>query len=327
MTEKTLVKTGSNQRIERFDYSNQARSFVLKSNSAETRRAYETHIREFFLFHDLKNPADITAIDVIRWRDSLIRHRSRPSTVATKLSVIRSFFDYLREDGIVEKNPASTKLVPPPELPEGLSGRALTPKEVRYLLAGPDGQIVTGARDYALILVMCRTFLRVSEAVNIRASSFHWTKGRWTLKVKVKGGRERTIPIPKDVKKAIDDYLLLDEGNRMTMKTGGNDAFVFQADINRRNFGVNKPLTTRHVWYLVKKWAKFAGIGKVTPHDLRRTAITRALDLGHTYRQVQNGSGHKHIQSVQSYDHNRQSLDDNSINMLNYDDDSLFADS
>lgn len=239
--------------------------------------------------------------------------------MATKLSAIRSFFDYLREDGIIEKNPASTKLVPPPELPEGLAGRALTPKEVNYLLAGPDRQAPTGARDYALMLLMCRTFLRVSEAGYIRASSFHWTKGRWTLKVKVKGGRERTIPVPADVKKAIDDYLRLDDENRRLAKTGGSEAFVFQADVNRRNFGENKSLTTRHIWHLVKKWAEFAGIGKVTPHDLRRTAITRALDLGHTYRQVQNGSGHKHIQSVQRYDHHRQSLDDNSINNLNYD--------
>lgn len=316
--EQNLVKIAANQEIVRFVYAENARSFVLKSNSPETRRAYEGHIREFFQFHDFKHPINIAAVDVIHWRDSLIRRGSRPATVTTKLSVIRSFFDYLRADGIVERNPASTKLVPPPELPEGLSGRALTPKEVNYLLAGPDRQTATGARDYALMMVMCRTFLRVSEAANTRVSSFHWTKGRWTLKVKVKGGRERTIPIPVDVKKAIDDFLRLDEENRRQMKNGGADAFVFQADVARRHFGENKPLTTRHIWHLVKKWAEFAGIGKVTPHDLRRTAITRALDLGHTYRQVQNGSGHKHIQSVQSYDHHRQSLDDNSINTLNY---------
>jgi site-specific recombinase XerD len=317
--EQGLIKTISNHEVGKFDYPDQARAFVLKSNSPETRRAYETHIREFFLFHSLKHPVNISAIDVIRWRDSLIQRGSRPATVTTKLSVIRSFFDYLREAGTVDRNPASTKLVPPPQLPEGLSGRALTPKEIRYLLAGADRQTATGARDYALILLMCRTFLRVSEAAYLHVSSFHWTKERWTLKVKVKGGRERTIPIPMDVKRAIDDYLRLDEENRKTMKTGGSDAFVFQADVRRRSFGENKPLTTRHVWHLIKKWAAFAGIGKVTPHDLRRTAITRALDLGHTYRQVQNGSGHKHIQSVQRYDHHRQSLEDNSINYLNYD--------
>jgi integrase/recombinase XerD len=316
---QNLTKISSNQTLERFDYAEQARPFVLKSLSSETRRTYQTHIKEFFQFLGNKHPVDVAPTEVIFWRDSLIKKGSRPTTVATKLSIIRSFFEYLKESGVVNRNPASTMLVPPPVLPEGLAGRALTPKEVRYLLSGPDRESIRGARDYALMLLMCRTFLRVSEAANLKVSSFHWSKGRWTLKVKVKGGRERTIPIPSDVKSAVDKYLLLDEKNRKLMKTDGTDAFIFQADVSRRNFGENKPLTTRHLWHLIKRWADFAGIGKVTPHDLRRTAITRALDLGHTYRQVQNGSGHKHIQSVQRYDHHRQSLEDNSINLLNYD--------
>lgn len=113
------------------------------------------------------------------------------------------------------------------------------------------------------------------------------------------------MPIPPDVKSAIDNYLWLDEPHRKQMKTDGADAFVFQADVDKRFFEQNQALSTRHVRHLVKCWDEFAGIGKVTPHDLRRTAITRALDLGHTYRQVQNGLGHKHIQSVQRYDHDR----------------------
>jgi site-specific recombinase XerD len=107
---------------------------------------------------------------------------------------------------------------------------------------------------------MCRTFLRVSEAANLRASSFHWSQGRWTLKVKVKGGRERTIPVPQDVKRAIDEYLRIDASNRQTMKTGGSDAFIFQADVSRRNFGENRALTTRHLWHLIKKWTGFSKI-------------------------------------------------------------------
>lgn len=320
---QNLIKGKNNEEVVRFDYSEQAKPFVLKSLSEETRRAYEAHIKDFFHFHNLKHPIEVTATDVIRWRDTLLKKGSRPATVTTKLSVMRSFFEYLKAFGVIKLNPASTKLVPTPELPEGLAGRALTPKEVQYLLSGPDRTIPTGARDYAIILLMSRTFLRVSEAANLRISSFQWSQGRWTLKVKVKGGRERTIPVPQDVKQAIDEYLRIDAGNRQMMKTDGSDAFIFQADIARRSFGRNKALTTRHLWHLIKKWADFAGIGKVTPHDLRRTAITRALDLGHTYRQVQNGSGHKHIQSVQRYDHHRQSLDDNSINFLNYQDDTL----
>lgn len=102
--------------------------------------------------------------------------------------------------GYVPANPALAKLVPPPAVPEDLSGRALSAKEVRYLLSGPDREKPEGARDYALLLLMLRTSLRVTEACSLRLSQIRWSHGRWTVRLKVKGGRERTQPIPTDVK-------------------------------------------------------------------------------------------------------------------------------
>jgi len=119
--------------------------------------------------------------------------------------VVRSFFEYLRAAGLVPLNPASTKLVAPPALPEGPAGRALTPREALILLAGPDRRKAEGARDHALMLAMLRLGSRESEACGLRASSIRWSHGRWTLRVKVKGGRERTLPLPAEVKQAIDD--------------------------------------------------------------------------------------------------------------------------
>jgi integrase/recombinase XerD len=85
-----------------------------------------------------KHPTEVLPADVQRWRDWLRSQKKRPATVAFKLSVIRSFFEYLKAAGVVPLNPASTKLVSPPELPTEPAGRALTAKEVRYLLSGPD---------------------------------------------------------------------------------------------------------------------------------------------------------------------------------------------
>jgi site-specific recombinase XerD len=76
--------------------------------------------------------------------------------------VVRSFFEYLKASGTISLNPASTKLVRPPELPTEHAGRALTAKEVRHLLSGPDREKPEGARDYALMLVMLRLSLRVA---------------------------------------------------------------------------------------------------------------------------------------------------------------------
>ena len=183
----------------RFDPSS-ATPFVNKSVSEETRRAYRLAVGDFFQFVDGKHPTEVVPNDVLRWRDHLRSGRKRPATVSFKLSVVRSFFEYLKAGGVVPLNPASTKLVSPPELPSEPAGRALTAKEVRNLLSGPDRSKPEGARDYALMLVMLRLSLRVAEACALRASSVKWSHGRWTLRCKVKGGREEVWPLPKDVK-------------------------------------------------------------------------------------------------------------------------------
>jgi integrase/recombinase XerD len=305
------------------EFEKSIRPFIEKSLSAETRRAYGRVVKEFFSFHKFIEPSEIKPLDVIRWRDSMIENKKSAATVAFKLSVVRSLFEYLKAGGFVQNNPALTKLVTPPKLSEDLRGRALTVKEVNYILAGPDQEKPDGARDYAILLTLLRTSLRVAEVCSLKTSSIKWSHGRWTLKFKIKGGRERTIPFPIEVKKAIDEYLRLDRDRRQILKTAeGNEAWLFQPVTNYRTLIFDKPLSTTMVWYLTQKWGEFSGIGKVSPHDLRRTAITRALDKGLTYRQVQMMSGHKDPKTVMRYDHHRENLDQNAINFLDYDENS-----
>lgn len=293
-------------------------TFSEKSNSEETRRAYRRVVREFFRYVRGAHPQHVKPADVLAWRDSLIRDRRRPATVAFKLSVVRSFFEHLRASGHVALNPASAKLVPPPQVPQEPAGRALTPKEVRHLLAWPDRSTPEGARDYALLSVLVRLGLRVSEACSLRASSIGRSGERWTVRLKVKGGRERVLPLPTEVRASIDEYLRLDRRRRENLHCGGPDAFVFQPHTNYRTLEFDKPLSARMARNIISRWADFGGIGRVSPHDLRRTAITRALDLGLTYRQVQMMSGHRDPKTVMRYDHGRENLDRNAINFISY---------
>src|SRR5215208_2733594 len=148
-----------------------AAPFILKSLSAETRESYRRGIQEFFRHAGWPHPTQVTKEHVLRYRDRLVRDGRRPATVAQKLSVVRSFFSYLQAAGEVTLNPASAKLVPPPPVPAQQVGRALTPKEVRHLLASPDKSKPEGARDYAMLLVMLRLSLRLSEVCSLRRSS------------------------------------------------------------------------------------------------------------------------------------------------------------
>lgn len=67
-----------------------------------------------------------------------------------------------------------------------------------------------------------------------------------------------------------------------------------------------------------KPSADYSRIGDLSPHDLRRTAITRALDSGLSYRQVQMMSKHKDPKTVMRYDHGRENMEQNAVNFLRY---------
>ena len=319
MPSDSLVNIGADTQLAPFN-PRTASPFVNKSISTETRRLYHRVIKEFFAFIGYKHETLINAEDILRWRDDLMEKGRKASTVALKLSILRSFFEYLKAYGHIALNPASTRLVPPPPVSDNLAGRALVAKEARYLFAGPDRSKPGGARDYAIILIMGRMSLRVGEVASLKTSSITWSHGRPIIKFKVKGGRERTLPLPTDVKSAIDDYLKLDRQRRKMLNTGGADAWLFQPHANARTLIYNKPISTRMIGKMVKKYADYAGLGHLSPHDLRRTAITRALDLGESLREVQMMSGHKDVRSLMKYDHGRENLEKNPINRLHYDD-------
>jgi integrase/recombinase XerD len=299
-----------------------AQPFIYKSVSEETRSAYARAIREFFAFVGHVHPSQVAPSDVIAYRDHLrTSKRRKPNTVATKLAIVRSFFEYLRAGGVITINPASTKLVTPPQLPTNPRGRALTAKEVRYLLSGPDRSKVEGARDHAILLVMLRLSLRLAEVSQLRVSSVRWSHGRWTLRCKIKGGKEEVWPLPKDVKEATDEYLKLDRERRQTLRSGGDEAYLFQPVVNYRTLEFDRPLSTRMVQKIVARWAEFTGIGHVTPHDLRRTVVTKLLNDGHSYREVQMVTKHKDPKTVMRYDHARENLENSPVNTLSWDGD------
>ncbi|MDQ1558691.1 MAG: integrase/recombinase XerD, partial [Pyrinomonadaceae bacterium] len=90
--------------------------------------------------------------------------------------------------------------------------------------------------------------------------------------------------------------------------------------VNYRTLEFKKGLSTRMVQKIVGRWADYSRVGELSPHDLRRTAITKALDSGLTYRQVQMMSKHKDPKTVMRYDHGRENMEQNAVNFLDYSD-------
>jgi integrase len=123
----------------------------------------------------------------------------------------------------------------------------------------------------------------------------------------VKGGREEVWPLPKEVNEAIDNYFRLDRKRREIVHSGGDQALLFQPQTNYWTLDFDKALSTRMVQKIVKKWASYSRLGDLSSHDLRRTAITRALE-----------SKHRDPKTVMRYDHGRENLDQSAVNFLNY---------
>lgn len=291
------------------------RGFERRSSAEGTRRVYRRVVREFFQFIDDCLPSDVTSSQINAWRDSL-SGRNQPSTVRYKLIIIWALFEYLRADGVVDKNPAAKNHVPLPSLPEFMAGRALTPKEVELLLAGPDRSTPIGARDYALLTVMLYMALRVSEVCSLRASSIIQERGRLGVRVRIKGGWFHKAALPKHVWDVIQEYLTLDSSRRLGSED--KNPYIFQTSRTHRTTNTSKPLSSRAAYKIVAKWAKLTGIGSLSPHDLRRTAITRALDMGLSYRQIQMMTGHRNTKTIMLYDHTRMALEEGAANFLYY---------
>lgn len=176
-----------------------------------------------------------------------------------------------------------------------------------------------GARDYALMLVMLRLSLHVSE-VCLAAGLVREVEPRAVdAAVQGQGGQGGGLPLPKEVKEAIGHYLRLERKRREVVHSGGEQAPLFQPHTNYRTLDFDKALSTRMVQKIVKKWSEYSSLGGLSPHDLRRTAITRALETGLTYRQVQMMSKRRDPKTVMRYDHGRENMEQSAVNFLGYD--------
>lgn len=297
-----------------------AAQFLNKSNSELTRKNYLSNLRQFVLFSGRKDAQDVQVEDVLAWRDSMINKGFAPHTIETKLATLSALFSYFRDYGIIDRNPATVRLVPRPEKPlQSPKGKSLSVKEVRYLLYSVHRDNPLDLRDFAIIYLILRTSLRVSEVCQIKVSDIKRDGSRPVIDYKSKGGKRLRQPLPKDVKQVIDDYLEADRRNRKDSKTDGADAYIFQADVSRRIFGENAPLTSRHIWHIVKRRGELAGLGKLAPHDLRRTAITKAFRQNASLTSILNMSKHKSVETLMIYNKELDNLENNAVYEIDYD--------
>ena len=159
-------------------------------------------------------------------------------------------------------------------------------------------------RTAAVIRLLLHNALRVDEACAADIADLGEDSGHRVLRVVRKGARKAKVPLTLATMAALEAYLA-DRAQRAGV------ADWRQLDGPLLATAAGGRLRQGHLWELVRRLARTAQIGawdQLSPHSLRHSAITFALDAGATLRDVQDYAGHKDPRTTRRYDHSRDSL-------------------
>ncbi len=261
-----------------------------KNLSGFTLRNYTADLRHFFEFLDERD-LSVSAVDRLTVREylsALVDSEIASSSIARKVSTLRSFYRHLRTEGVLKTDPMLGVRGPRRErrLPT-----FLTQEQVDTLLAAADGDTPKGLRDRAVLELLYASGLRVSEVVGLDVESVDFRER--TVRVLGKGARERLVLMGRPASRAVERYL--DDG-RSRLARRPDTALLLNRDGGR--------LSQRAIQLMVRKQALAAGIDRsVHPHLLRHTFATHLLEGGAELRVVQTLLGHASVNTTQIYMH------------------------
>ena len=287
---------------------------IEKNASPHTCRCYrrdlegfEDFLKSSGMYLTPTGDVEIEKVDRIAIRKylSFLHRKNKKSSIARKISALRSFFKYLVREQVIPSNPA--KSVSTPKVEKTLP-TTLTVDEAFRLMESPqsifekssEGSKERGLRDRAILELLYSSGLRVSELVGLNSNQLDLDLG--IVRVMGKGRKERIVPVGRKAVESLEAYLEergmlkgLRPGGRASGPEGEEPIFV--------NF-LGGRLTARSVGRLIKKYTRHSGIfRKISPHSLRHTFATHLLDAGADIREIQEMLGHSSLSTTQRYTH------------------------
>lgn len=263
-----------------------------KAYSQATVRAYATDLEEFEIFLQglslsLSYLEKVQKKHIQKYLAYLFQQKLAKSSMARKMSCLRSFFRFMLQKKIIHENPTAGIANPKQEIHHP------TMLNVDQIVSMLDEEIEGdfSYRDKALLELLYGSGLRISEALALNLQDFH--EQRNTIKVFGKGGKERIVPLSDTSKKALIDWI----EKRETVATNLQELALF---IGKRG----KRLNRREANRIIEIYRKKVGIAtSVSPHDLRHSFATHLLEGGADLRSVQELLGHSKIATTQRYTH------------------------
>jgi len=268
--------------------------------SLHTLRAYTNDLEEFIEFlnqHGLVWTL-LTRDAIKRWVHSLHTRntgtagRLNPTTLARKMSALRSFFRWAITAGLIAKDPSEGVKTPRPKrrAPEV----AETASIVRLIEVEEPREAVFVARNAALIELLYAGGLRVSEVVGFDLRDLDLEQGLLHVR-RGKGKKDRMVPIGGPAISAAREYL----GTRRELLLSlGIEVESEQAVFLNPRGG---RLSARSVARMLEDRQLRSGVFGVHPHVLRHSAATHLLDSGAELRHIQEFLGHARLATTQRY--------------------------
>jgi integrase/recombinase XerC len=265
-----------------------------KNASKYTVRNYTNDLLEFFDFvreKEIKSLREINKQTIRGYLAHLMERGFAKSSIARKMSAIRSFYRYLLREEMIPSSPVATTTSP--KLDRRLP-TFLTVSEAKRLVESPDLSRPQGQRDRALLELLYASGLRVSELVNMNVEEINLDTHE--IRVWGKGLKERVVLIGSPAAEALSAYIT--QGRPQLLGGKRNNALF----VNR--YGGRLP--ARRVQKILSKYARTID-KRVHPHMLRHTFATHLLDGGADLKVVQELLGHADLSSTQIYTHVTQS--------------------
>lgn len=250
--------------------------------------------REFLLSIEKRDDIDIKEIDRLTIREWLasLHGDHKKTSVARKLSSLRTFFQFLIREGQLESNPA--KQVATPKIERKLPSHLSIEDAVRFIET-PDTNTDLGRRDRAIIEFLYATGIRVGELVGINLADVDFREQM--VRVMGKRRKERIVPFGAPALEALTRYI--DDARPIFL----SNAAITERDPNALflNYQGTR-ITTRSVGRMIEKYIKqCADIHDISPHSLRHTFATHLLDAGADLRDIQELLGHARLTTTQIY--------------------------
>lgn len=260
--------------------------------SDNTLNAYRTDLQGLARWLSASSGTTLLAADrrqLLAYLAVRVKEGARPRTTARLISSMKRFYQYWVGEKKLSDDPSDN--IDPPKLGRSLP-HALTEAEVEALLLAPDTKELLGIRDRAMLELMYATGVRVSELVGLKSTEVNLRQG--VLRTQGKGGKERLVPLGEEAANWLTRY---QQEIRSELLKGMAHEALF---VTRRK----EAMTRQAFWYLIKRYAKQAGIAKpLSPHTLRHCFATHLLNHGADLRAVQMLLGHSDLSTTQIYTH------------------------